>query len=64
MKGEVIHYWKYEGIFYVARMNVYRNGVYRGTIERHLDFISYHLIRWIHGEEKLKEMATDLRRYE
>lgn len=30
------------------------------TITRKLDFISYHLIRLIHGEEKLNQMASKI----
>ena len=52
--------WRREGFFYVARVAVYRNNVLWGDVERRLDFFSFHLIRWIHGEEKLRAMAYNL----
>lgn len=55
--------WTRKGIFYYARVNVYRNHQYAGTIVKKLDFVSYHLIRWYHGEKELARMArtTSLR---
>lgn len=57
--------WSREGLFYVARLALNRiddEGRYRKAyMTRKLDFISYHLIRWYHGEEKLIDMAYDTR---
>lgn len=54
--------WTRKGIFYYARVNVYnRAHQYEGTIVKRLGFISYHLIRWYHGEEKLRSMALTMR---
>lgn len=50
--------WHREGLFYVARLNWIR-GSYKGTVEKRLDFISYHLIRYFHGEQKLRDMALN-----
>lgn len=48
--------WHREGFYYVARAawNTNRGQV---TRERKLDFFSYNLIRWIHGDQVLKEIA-------
>ena len=49
--------WKRKGLFYYATLTVYGNAVVRGTVKKKLDFVSYHLIMWIHGESKLRAMA-------
>jgi hypothetical protein len=53
--------WRQEGFFYVARLELTRictDGRYRAAhMERKLDFVSYHLIKWIHGEQKLIDMV-------
>lgn len=51
--------WKRKGIFYVSDL-VYQcdKDGYTVRVHRKLDFIAYHLIKWIHGEEKLIEMAN------
>lgn len=57
--------WVREGLFYVATLQFCRPSGDKfhkvGTITRKLDFISYHLIKKIHGEQKLIDMAYDLR---
>lgn len=59
---EVRNLWTRKWFFYYARVNVYyRNHQYAGTIIKKLDPVSYHLIRWIHGEEELKRMALTTR---
>lgn len=53
--------WTRKGIFYYARVNIYnRARQYEGTIVKRLDFISYHLIRKIHGMERLNKMAMTI----
>lgn len=44
--------WKRKGLFYVST----QRGTFF-TLVRKLDFISYHLILWIHGPKKLRQMA-------
>lgn len=48
--------WHRQGYHYVAQAN-YIRGQYKGTITRKLGFVSYHLIRRIHGDETLRQMA-------
>lgn len=52
-----IQYWKREGYFYVARIDYRRPNGGRGEIVKSLGFFSYHLIRLIHGDEMLVQMA-------
>lgn len=55
-----VTYWKRKGFAYYAYIHISdSNGRYNGTINKKLDFISYHLILWFHGEKKLQEMAAD-----
>jgi hypothetical protein len=49
--------WFREGLYYVAKTNVYR-GTEHWTVTKKLFFITYHLLRWIHGDAKLHEMAA------
>ena len=49
--------WKRKGLFYKADFRIYRNGRIIGDYTKRLDFISYHVIKWIHGEKKLIDMA-------
>ena len=54
--ANIVEFWKREGFYYVSR--IYVNDQWsRGTITKKLDFVSYHLIRLIHGEKGLREMA-------
>lgn len=48
--------WHRKGYFYVAQAN-YIRGQYKGTITRKLGFVTYHLIRRIHGDQVLRDMA-------
>lgn len=52
-----INPWKRQGMFYVASLQarMTNGGVF--TITRSLDFLTYHLIRWCHGEAELVNMA-------
>lgn len=59
--GQARNLWSRRGIFYYARMNVYSRHVYQGTITKRLDFMSYHMILWMYGEEYLNRMATTIR---
>lgn len=54
--------WYRDGLFYKTNVHVYRHGRLYGKITRKLDPISYHLIKLIHGDRKLREMAYDLSR--
>lgn len=49
--------WKRQGLFYVVSLQarMANGGVL--TVTRSLDFITYHLIRWYHGEAELVNMA-------
>lgn len=54
--------WQRRGLYYVCRYNIYGAGGAKplkllGQVSKELHFISYHLIKWIHGEQKLIEMA-------
>ena len=55
--------WKRKGFFYEAILKWSsphpkdKTILLISTITRRLDFISYHLIKRIHGEEGLKQMA-------
>jgi hypothetical protein len=48
--------WQRRGWFYYATLTVIRGG-YTWNVTKKLDFISYNVIKWIHGEEKLSDMA-------
>jgi hypothetical protein len=58
--------WRRFGFFYTYRKRVeWPLGTNIGPDywcirTRKLDFISYHLIRWIHGDEKLRQMGEKL----
>ena len=49
--------WTRQGLFYTASLQarMTNGGVF--TITRTLDFVTYHLIRWVHGEQELIAMA-------
>lgn len=50
--------WYRKGYYYYA--HIYVNSRYSsGTITKCLSFPKYHLIRLIHGEDRLKDMAMD-----
>jgi len=49
--------WKRNYLVYSCVL-VVENRSFRTEITKHLDFISYHLIKFIHGEKKLIEMAN------
>lgn len=52
--------WKRRGLIYYASIHICdHNGRHNGTITKKLDFISYHLIKILHGKKKLREMAAD-----
>lgn len=52
--------WKRKGLFYHASLNIYGgSNVYLCTVNKRLDFVSYHFIKWIHGQGKLNQMATN-----
>lgn len=50
-------FWQRKGFFYYAKINYYSGGELLGTITKKLDFVSYHLIRKIHGVKGLNDMA-------
>lgn len=58
--------WTRKGWFYVATVNIYSGlnregyGQYIGTVTKKLGFITYHFIRWIHGDEVLRKMANKI----
>ena len=54
--GNSVKLWARKGYFYYAYIYL-DNGICHGTIIKRLGFISYHAIRLIHGEERLKDMA-------
>jgi len=45
--------WVRKGLTYEVTL-AYANGL---TVTKRLDFLAYHLIKWIHGEQKLIEIA-------
>lgn len=50
--------WSRNGFFYTCTKQYANNG-YVLFHTKKLDIISYHLIKWIHGEAKLIEMANN-----
>jgi hypothetical protein len=57
-------YWKREGLKYVATTDAYRilpdgRKHHVGFYYKKLGFVAYHLIKWIHGQEKLDKMALN-----
>ncbi len=50
--------WKRYGLIYVTTLRYELDEGNCMTIVRTLDFISYHLIKWKHGEDRLMEMAN------
>lgn len=52
-------YWHRKGLFYYTFLHVYGNGILKGIVTKKLDFVSYHLIKWWHGQKKLDLMAMD-----
>jgi hypothetical protein len=53
-----VQLWKRKGRYYYAYIHVQNRGSY-GTITKKLSFIAYHLIRIVHGEQKLMDMASE-----
>lgn len=52
--------WNRKGLFYYAYL-AWKAGSRTGVVEKKLDFVSYHLIRLIHGEERLEQMARSMK---
>lgn len=49
--------WERKGIYYYAYIYINERSR-QGTIVKKLDCISYHIIRLIHGDERLMDMAA------
>lgn len=49
--------WKRVGFHYESTYKYIDHDTAFCTVIRSLGFVTYHLIRWIHGDKKLKEMA-------
>jgi len=58
--ANTVTFWYRKGFYYHSHIKYYRGPhlTLIGTTTRTLDFVSYHIIRLIHGEEKLREMAS------
>lgn len=53
-------YWKRKGLFYYANLELFSGfGMHLGTVTKRLDFVSFHVIKWIHGDRKLLDMALN-----
>jgi hypothetical protein len=48
--------WIRQGFFYICTKQYAKRGFVLHHTKK-LDFISYHLIKWLHGEEELLRMA-------
>lgn len=59
MGNNVVHLWNRKGFYYYAYIYLYKEGKYFGTITKELDFITYHILRFLHGEQKMIEMASE-----
>lgn len=52
--------WKRKGLFYYATYDFYTGGgIFVCKSKKKLDIVSYHVIKWWHGEEKLRSMALN-----
>lgn len=52
--------WKRRGFYYYCNAHVLRaDGSVHSSTVRRLSFISYHLTKLIHGEDRLREMAAN-----
>jgi len=49
--------WERKGLFYYAIMKLYLPDNGTVIITKRLNFMAYHLIKFIHGEAKLSDMA-------
>jgi len=49
--------WVRDGLSYYANLQLRMIDGRIYNVERRLDFVAYHLIKWYHGEEALIEMA-------
>jgi len=58
-KQQLKNPWTRRGLIYRAQTNVFDGRTYRylGTFTTKMNFISYHLIKWWHGEEELVRLA-------
>jgi len=63
MESGKLNPWNRRGIFYIANVRVFRNHQYVGTITKRLDFITYHLIKYFNGEERLIQMGYNLKNW-
>lgn len=54
---KALNLWERRGCFYHAELDLWVEGKVMGTMIKKLDFVSYHLIKLIHGESKLRDMA-------
>ena len=56
--------WKREGLFYVVRLQTsvltLKGNRRTLNVTKKLDFVSYHLIKWYHGEKKIIDMAHNM----
>lgn len=53
--------WTRKGLYYQAVINIYGRRGYVATCTKRLFWPTYHLIRLIHGVEKLRKMATEVK---
>jgi hypothetical protein len=53
--------WTRKGLFYYARVNVFSQHVYQGTVIKKMNFVKYHLIKKLYGEDQLCRMAMHIR---
>lgn len=59
--SDLFNPWRRKGIFYRVDWYLYRGGTLVGTYSKKLDFLSYHMIKFFHGNKKLISMAYDLK---
>jgi len=51
--------WKRKGIFYYINVNVYSSSGKNLIFTKRIDFVSYQLIKLIHGKQRLDDIAID-----
>lgn len=54
--------WVRDGLFYKCGLVLAAVNSKQLTVRKSLDAISHHLIKWIHGEQELIDMAYRIRR--
>lgn len=55
--------WKRKGLFYYYEFDILDSN-YFWRLTKKLNFFTYHIIKWVHGEETLEKMGKSRKWFE